>query len=362
MRANFRCMPLAIGLCSLALIASTSGPPTVDEPVVVWMAHGDRRAGAIEAAVAAQLSDLPIALRVVRCDRCGSSVGVAARRARGVLAERRPALVLWVASNAPSELYVLVPDEGGGRLLIREIPPRSGVSMYEALAVITRHVVEAVLAGIIELELEPRPRPASDKPETRAGSSAEPEIQTSSEAGPRASPISVSAGAGYRLRWYARGSEPTHEGVVLVGLLLAPGWTIWAGTAYAETVPLRSDVISAELRRLPFWLGVEHSITTGSFEWLAQLGASLERDSVSIESVAQPLVPSSQRHAWHLAGMGHLGLRYRPAEHVALQAAVGVDRPWAAYAYQVVGPSGPETLLAAHSWQPYVTLAIQYTL
>lgn len=278
-------------------------------------------------ALRGQLRELDVAVLVVRAAR--EPLAIAAHRAKQIAARDHALGVIWLEVT-PNQLSVFVYD-ASGHLYAREVEPDgSTASQSEALAIILRSAVAAMLEGeavsMNEIQLPPPVVPAEKAPLPRRPP-------------PPRSASSLRAGASYVGSIFARRTNWQH-GAALSVRLRPTTWPWFFGADYTQftAVELEQAGTEIELRRHPGELfgGVELPVSALRLDVLGAFSADYVQRTTTQVSEGFVATPDSSR--WLLAISTRLGLSVPLSSRVFGVLALGADfllNPFS----QVVQPS-----------------------
>ena len=144
-----------VGLVPVGVDAEPDRAPTeapadaASRPIVALLITPGESGGTegdILDAVRAQLSDLPVDLRVepvVLPSAMPAQIAVAA----DVAGRAGAGTVFWLDSSVPDRVFVYLAEQGGTRLLMRAVDSADTAERVESVAVIVRGLVQSILAG-----------------------------------------------------------------------------------------------------------------------------------------------------------------------------------------------------------------------
>lgn len=217
---------------------------------------------AVIRAVEAQLSDVSATLEVRWTDALGTDLPAQIAAAEAVARESEAVAVFWCDLGRADRIYLYFAAPRGGRVLVRELAGSGPGGLAEALAIIVRNSVEAVLAGGEVGEIVP---PPAGRDQPSAGSDPPP-------AGPRQEDERLALAVAYRLEVLSTADPAEHAAELVLSLRLHVHVALAAG--YSIAAPLRAEGrgVLLEVRRHPAWIGLRGSWHAGRL----RLGAGLD--------------------------------------------------------------------------------------
>jgi hypothetical protein len=230
-----------------AAAAPSAAPPT---PVLLLVPRGQEAWLGRGEAFRAQLSDLPVALRVQPVGPLPVALAEQLALARGAAGAGRPTgagVVIWLDRAGATELLLLVADPAAPRVTVRRIPGApegpAGPATIEAAAVAARSQVRGLLGDATAAAPAPAPDPA--------------------DAGPPRQPLTLRAG--YALEAWS--AEARFHAVELRAEVRPLPWlAVAAGTRVGPGVRIPGARGDLSVERFPWSLEVG---------WVAPLGRRL---------------------------------------------------------------------------------------
>lgn len=249
-------------------------------------------------ALRGQLQELHVDVQVV--NRPDEPLAETARRARRIASAEQALGAIWL--GAPSSGLTVFLYDSTGHLYARNLPPDgSVVSQSEAIAIILRSAIAALLEGhAVGMTEVPLPPPASRPAERPAP--AEP---------PRAPPPAryLNAGLSYVGTLFARGTS-WQNGAAL-SLSGAPtSWPVFFGVNYAflPSVELEASGVETRLQRHPIELVSGLRLRLGSVFFNVQGGLSADYLVRTTMAASGGFVPTPASERWLWAVSSRLGL------------------------------------------------------
>jgi len=243
------------GRCALiAMLLAAAVPAAADRnrPAVVMMLaerHDEAASETVIRAVEAQLSDVSVALRVSWVDALAADLPAQIATAEDLARESDAVAVFWCDLGRPDRIYLFFAAPRGGRVLVRGLEGSGAGGLAEALAIIVRTSVEAVIAGGEIGEIVP-PRAGRNEPSG--------EITPASIA-PLAEDERLALTVAYRLEVLSPDNPAAHAAELALSLRLREHLALVAG--YALSAPLAAEArgVLLEVRRHPAWIGMRGS-------------------------------------------------------------------------------------------------------
>lgn len=217
--------------------------------VVLVLAERTSSADALESellgALRGQLRELDVGVLVLRAAR--EPLAMAAHRAKQIAARQRALGVIWLETAADERRSVFLYD-AGGHLYGRDVESTgSAASQSEALAIILRSAIAAMLegeaVGMNEIELPPQPPPP-------------PPEAPPSTAAPRSHVVEderyLRGGIAYVGTFFVR-HAPAQHGVAFIATArpTASPWIVGVDYTYFSSVELEADGVQITLERHP---------------------------------------------------------------------------------------------------------------
>jgi hypothetical protein len=309
--------------------------------------------GAVIRAVQGQLSDLSVALQVVWTDALAGVLPDQIARAEEIARGGDTLAVFWCDLAQPDRIYLYFAAPSGGRVLVRELSGAAGGGLAEALALIVRSSVEAVIAGgEIGVVVAPPPREA----ETERAPPAPPAV-------PPPGPGRVLAlQVAYDLDVLSTQQPAAHA--LALGLELRVGGPLSVELGYLFALPVAQEAHGVELtlRRHPGWAGLRAAWLTGQVSLSASVWLQLDvvtervralRPGVAADGDGTEVIPS-------LAPILRAG--YLFSDRFELFLAGGADVPLRRVRYVIGTPSGPLELLDTWPVRPRVMAGLSVGL
>jgi hypothetical protein len=316
----------------------------------------------------AQLSDVPVDLRVVRVARIPRSPARQLARARRAGSRASVVAVFWVDTSR-EVLRILLCGRGGDRLVTRPLGEASSEGHAETIAVILRTTVRAHRQGRSVGRALPPPEPrrrASSPPAPKGGADVGGGRANGGARTERAARMGLELAGATDL--FAQDRLRLGTGL-RVGLLvhLVPRWAVFA--AYRLEAPMRvseSEVASLQIRRHPVELGARFCWSSGRFSLGARLALGLlvlDRDLALLDSDYLPLEAGPDLQ---LTVTPSLLVAFRPTRRLAVVLELGVrilavgNRP---YTLRALEQEDPDVLLVDPLVaQPQIRLGLEVDL
>lgn len=237
--------------------STSSGEETPQgHPRVVLIAGEEpQQTAPLVQAVRGQLSDLEVVFQLHVVDVLPVQLPEQLELAREVSRSEGAVSVFWLDHADSNRVYLYLTGESGDRVLVRELAEPDEPGRHEALAIIVRSSVDAMLrGGRIGIEHLPAESPASPP------------------AGAQPAPASVlSAGLSFALKSHS-GTHPALAGLDLrIGLRVYRRLTVLVGYTFVQPMEVDGASASARVLRHPARAGLGLSWTVGAF----RLGPSL---------------------------------------------------------------------------------------
>jgi hypothetical protein len=227
----------AVLTAALQTAAAEDGAPTEDQPPSRVVMLSDRVSEETNAdvfqAVIGQLSDTPVELSVEWLDELPPSLDGQLAAADRIAARRDTLAVFWIVSESEEQLLLHIADAMRRRILVRRLARSEAGAQYEALALIVRASIDALLGGgVIGIEAPRARAPEPVAPHTRPTAPPRPAEPVAEET----RPPWLGLEAGYDLAVHSR-EHPLLHGVHLA-LSANPHAGLIARVAYVLRTPL----------------------------------------------------------------------------------------------------------------------------
>lgn len=352
-----RAVAVAVGAALLALFASLARAQELDavgsdRSTVVMIAERreQRQAETVVRAVQGQLSDLSVVLQVVWVDELPAGMPAQIAEAEQTARGTDAVAVFWCDLRAADRIYLYFAAPSGGRVLVRELSGAEEGGLAEALAIIVRSSVEAVLAGgeigvvvapMAAVEERPRAEQPPEQPQEPPGPG-------------RVLAMTVA----YNLDVLCEQRPAVHA--VAVGLEVRLGGPLSVEAGYFFSFPFteRAHGIDLTLQRHPVWLGLRAAWLTGDVALSASLAAQIDVVTEEVRSLSAAVETDGEgtEVLFSLAPLLRAG--YVFAGRVELFLAAGVDVPLRRARYVVGSPSGPLEILDTWPVRPRVLAGV----
>jgi hypothetical protein len=319
----------------VVLLASTQSPGALD-PLLLG--------------IRAQVSDLPVSLVMEEVTELPPSLPDQVALASRLALRDSAVAVFWLDLFRPGRLFIYLAEPGGSRVLVRAVEASTGVAGIEAVAVIVRGLVQAIIeGGTIGVQ------PASTHMTATAAPGPPLPAMTPSPS-PSMPWLSVQLALALDFRFK---QAPVQAGLD-AGLLLSPheNWTIFADYRLLTGAQTPSADIDLEVSRHPMTVGVRVQWPFGAWD----IGASLfgVLDYVTEEAVVHSsrLTVTKSDAVW-LGGVGllaHGSWRATPVLRLFVNAGLEVYTSTLEYVVELSG--GPAVLLSSLPVCPRILVGV----
>ncbi|MGC4121055.1 MAG: hypothetical protein QM765_42055 [Myxococcales bacterium] len=339
-----------LGAVHAAALLTTLSLALGAQPVVL-LSPEDRSLilGPIVQSVQAQLSDLPVELRVEPVKRLEGFLGAQMKVARQVAGPDGLAVV-WLELLPGDPVFVYVADPQHNRVLARSIDWDGALGHLEAVGLIIRSSVEALLAGQqIGFEAPEAPK-TGIKPFPK-----QPEPEKPGDWSPH-----LGLAAGYSLSTPG-GDAPLLHGVDVAAhfgigdhLFLTGGYRV-----IPSFLERAGSYAIAVATRHPFWLGVGGQLRLGPVQLGGNLACNLDVVDIEIKSVG-PWLRISPPHEQVIVSLAPtLMAAVSIVGPLSLFLEGGVDVPLNERHYYTQGPAGRGVVLTPWEAQPRGTIGLR---
>ncbi|HEY3448224.1 MAG TPA: hypothetical protein VGK67_17845 [Myxococcales bacterium] len=318
---------------------------------VVLLSPDDRSLilGPIVQSVRAQLSDLPVELQVAPVKKLEGFLGAQMKVARQVAGPEGLAVV-WLELSPGDPVFVYVADPRRNRVLARSVDWDGALGHLEAVGLIIRSSVQALLEGQqIGFEAPETPRPGT-KPFPK-----QPEPEK--EAGRR---FHLGLLAGYSLSTPG-GDAPLLHGVDAAAFLgIGENLFLTGGYRVIPSFLERAGSYSISVvTRHPFWLGVGGKLTFGRVQLGGDLSCNVDVVDLEIKSMG-PWLQTSPPHEQVIVSLAPtLFAAVRLVGPLSVFLAGGVEVPLNERHYFTQGPAGRGVVLTPWEVQPRGTMGLR---
>ena len=319
---------------------------------VVLLSPEDRSLilGPIVQSVQAQLADLPVELRVQPVQRLEGFLGAQMKVARQAAGAESLA-VIWLELSPGDPVFVYVADPQRNRVLARSVDWDGALGHLEAVGLIVRTSVQALLAGQqIGFEAPGGPRPAGPE-----------------QAPPQAVPVPKGEQLfhlGFKVGYAP--STPGGEAPMLHGL----DASVFAGLGAHLLISGGYRVIPAFLERAnpyslalvsrhPFWLGVGGRLTFGRLQLGAEAACNVDLVNLEMKDVG-PWIRLSPPHQQVIVSFApSVSLAVTLIAPLSVYVEGGVDVPLNERHYFTEGPAGRAVVLTPWQVQPRAAVGLR---
>ncbi|MBN1773406.1 MAG: hypothetical protein JXB32_19245 [Deltaproteobacteria bacterium] len=315
---------------------------------------GDGDSAVLEEAIEAQLNDLPVRLIVEHAAGLAVDLPAQVEFASAAAARHSAATVFWFDTSVPERVFVFLGESAGSRILVRVVEARAESERTEAVSIIVRNLVQAVLAGgRIGVAM-----PASLATESARPPDSEPDAGRTLEPVEEAdvSPRLVGLQLGYVLESYSDRLLVQHGVGFALAVFLDANWSVLAGYRILTAVQSSATGVDLWVERHPIELGLQFQWTFDAWALGAQLYGLADcltrRASVSVAELSL----TSAEPSW-VGGLGLLAegsYRIRPYFRAFL--GIGLDVMVNQVRYAVDDGAGPTTLLVSGIVHPRMVI------
>ncbi|HUT77762.1 MAG TPA: hypothetical protein VM285_08760 [Polyangia bacterium] len=327
----------------------TGGDRTV---VMIAERHDEAASGTVVRAVQAQLSDVSVALQVSWTDSLGRDLPAQIAAAEALARESNAVAVFWCDLTRADRIYLYFAAPRGGRVLVRELEGSGAGGRAEALAIIVRNSVEAVLAGGEIGEIVP------SRPERGESVAPSPPPEAAPEAGDGRLAMAVS----YQPDVVSVADPVIHAAALALYVKLIDGISLTAG--YALSAPLEAEVrgVLLELGRHPAWIGCRGSWRAGRLRVAAELDFQLDFTTEKVRTLAQGVTVSSGGLEVQPSIVPSLRSGVSLVRRVELFFAAGADIALHRTRYVIDTAGGPEEILSTWPVRPRFLAGLEVVL
>jgi len=221
-------------------------------------------------AVRAQLVGLSVRVRVHRVTRFPAGLPSQLELARRVLRKGNAMAVFWCDLHLRQRIFLYLSTREGDRVVVRSIGGLDAAGRFEALALILRQAVKALLTGGT-IGVHPSRVPvASLRPRARSPAA------TPRSHPPRRSRHGIGLEAAYALQGFSGGGRVVHRFWGAVVWRIRPWWSVFAGFELGPSITGEGEYASMRLTRYPVLLGVRVHWRIGRFRLGGSLAINLE--------------------------------------------------------------------------------------
>jgi len=303
-------------------------------------------------AVEAQLSDLPVLLEIQWAEGHDEDLRIQVDHAAAVSRDRSAVAVFWCyrqveESGTEDRLVIFLGHPGGDRVLVRKLNGTETTGLAEAVAIIVRSTIGAVLGGD-EVGVEVA-RVAEWVPGERE------DRQTSNSR-------LLALHASYTLASHSK-SHPAIHGLGLGLDFRIHGWLLFTG-GYTILGMMEEDGQSAsvKIRRHPVHLGLRVEFPVKNLRLGGSMCLTIDSATVEVYDLAPHMVatPAEVEVVFGLLPVLRFGVLIQNRLYPFV--AVGAQVPFNARTYIVQGPSGREMLIDSWPLQPWVKAGLSVSL
>jgi hypothetical protein len=292
-------------------------------------------------AVEGQLADLDVRLHVVWREGLPGELPDQIDVAEQVAREVGALAVFWCDRGHSDRIFLYFAAPQGGRMVARELTGSGPGGAVEALAIIVRSTVEAVLDGG---EIGVVVAPGADR--DQAASSTAREATTARAIEERRNRLALDAAYELTIRSNA---YPTDHGVWL-GLRLQLGALLHCGLGYTIAFPtaVRAWGAELELRHHPAQAWVGWGRLVGVVRLVLSLGLRIDPVTERIGANAAGVRVNERGHEVIFSALPTARASYLVGERMELFVSFGVELPFNDVRYVLDGPDGP--LVVRDDW------------
>ena len=311
--------------------------------VVLVLTAADNTAQPLDAhllgALRGQLQELHVEVQVV--SRPDEPLADTARRARQIASAQHALGAIWL--GAPSSGLTVFLYDSTGHLYARNLPPDgSAVSQSEAIAIILRSAIAALLEGhAVGMTEVPLPPPAS-RPAERAAP-----VEPTRAPAPSGARY-LNAGLSYVGTLFARGTS-WQSGAALTLSGAPTKWPIFFGVDYTFLPPveLEANGVQARLQRHPIEVLSGLRLPLGSVFFNVQGALSADYLVRTTMAASEGLVPTPTAERWLWAISSRMGLTVPFSPWISGVFNLGADFLLNPFEQVVKSPSDGDKLVGA---------------
>jgi hypothetical protein len=317
---------------------------------VVLLSPEDRTSilGPVIQSLQAQLSDLPVELKVVPVPRLEGSLGAQMRVARQMAGPQGLAVV-WLEINPGDPVFVYVSDPQRNRVLARSVDWDGAMGHLEPVGLIVRSSVQALLDGQV-IGFEANPTVAKDKP---------PPLPR-----PPRIPLHLGVTAAYTPSFMASTPQVLHgfdAGIYgawsdFVYLALRyrvyPSFLVWGTDNYSV----------AQISRHPISVVLGGRYPLGRLRIGAELAATFDVVDIENQKASVWIAPAASNEQVVFTLDPAVLLDVQIIDMLSAYAACGVDVPVGERRYLIYGPAGKAAVLTPWEVQPRVIIGLRFQI
>jgi hypothetical protein len=311
--------------------------------VVVMLAERRDTAAAevVIRAVQAQLSDVSVALEVVWIDGLAPDLPSQIAKAEKVAEGSAAVAVIWCDLARADRIYLYFAAPSGGRVLVRELAGSGTGGMAEALAIIVRSSVEAVLAGGEIGTVVPR-KPKDEGSDRRPPSA----VAKAKDEG------RLAVTAAYEFDVVSSSNPAVHAVAVALSLRLGDHLSLGVGYALSGLLEAETDGAFLKLRRHPVWIGGSAFGRVGRVRLGLDLAFQLDVVTERTRATAAGVVPAKGGHEVEPSIVPMFRVAVTVIPHLELFIAAGADIALHRTRYMVDTARGPVEVLTTWPVRP----------
>lgn len=310
-----RLAAVVVGLALVCASISSRGQRSQHMTVVLVVTNENpERSSAVVRAVAAQLGDLPVTLRLQRVDSYGATLAEQESMAERIADEHDALAVIWCEIERVDRVYFyLAAESADRRVLVRRVDGLHEGNLDDVIAIITRTSVNALLdGGEIGVRRAAQTKDKAQPPEPRRDDD---------------DLSQFALDAAYQLQVISTDHPANHGASVAARLRI---WRILHGyVAYAFVAPIEDERlgIRTKLKRYPLCLGAMILGSHGRLRPGGMIGFVLDFTKAQHRSVDPSMTakPADFRTGASLRVVGVLDVQLIGL--LGLFVAVGVDAP-----------------------------------
>ena len=341
----------ALAICG-AVRAEPEAAPNEDGAVVMIAERNDTAtAEVVVRAVQAQLSDVSVALHVIWVDALASDLPSQISKAEEVAKGSAAVAVIWCDLVRADRIYLYFAAPSGGRVLVRELAGSGTGGMAEALAIIVRSSVEAVLAGG-EIGTVVPPKPKEEESDKRPQSA----VAKVKDEG------RLAVTAAYELDVMSTSNLAVHAAAVALSLRLGDHVSLGVGYALSGLLEAETDGAFLKLRRHPVWIGGSVFGRAGRVRLGLDLAFQLDVVTERTRATAAGVVPANGGHEVEPSIVPMFRVAVTVIPHLELFVAAGADIALRRTRYLVDTPDGSVELLTTWPVRPRVIAGLEAAL
>jgi hypothetical protein len=346
----FAVFGLSLALCADVDAEDGSGGAPGEAVVMIAERRSEAETAPVLRAVQSQLSDLAVALQLVWVDELPAAMPDQIVAAEQIARGSHAVAVFWCDLRAADRIYLYFAAPKGGRVLVRELSGAGEGGLAEALAIIVRSSVEAVLAGG-EIGVVVAPPPPEAKPEDEGVTAPKPP--------PPSGPGRVLAlTVGYGMDVLS-GQRPAVHAVVLgLEVRLAGPLSVEFGYLFSFPFTQEESQVELTLRRHPAWLGLRGAWLTGDVARSASLWLQMDVVTEEVRALSPAVEVEAEGTEVLFSLVPLLRAGYVFADRFELFVAAGADIPFRRVRYVVGSPTGPLEIFATWPVRPRLMVGL----